>query len=76
MDEDLRSSQQHEPIDLSKQSVEEVGRADLAGDIFSSPVMIAGCIFVGCRDDHVHCIQAIHCGEPSSSLVLKYCPSD
>ncbi|KAH6767584.1 hypothetical protein C2S52_018567 [Perilla frutescens var. hirtella] len=37
--------------------VEEFARLDLEGDIFSSPVMIGGRIFVGCRDDHVYCIK-------------------
>ncbi|MQL92550.1 hypothetical protein Taro_025186 [Colocasia esculenta] len=32
--------------------VEEVARMDLPGDIFSSPVMVGGLIFMGCRDDH------------------------
>ena len=36
--------------------VEELARLELAGDVFSSPVMIGGRIFVGCRDDFVHCI--------------------
>ena len=36
--------------------VEEVARLDLQGDVFSSPVMIGGRIFVGCRDDYVHCL--------------------
>ncbi|XP_050280846.1 putative acyl-activating enzyme 19 isoform X3 [Quercus robur] len=36
--------------------VQEFARLDLQGDIFSSPVMIGGRIFVGCRDDYVHCI--------------------
>nr|XP_048331209.1 putative acyl-activating enzyme 19 isoform X4 [Ziziphus jujuba var. spinosa] len=38
-------------------NVVELARIDLQGDIFSSPVMIGGRIFVGCRDDHVHCIH-------------------
>ncbi|WCJ27716.1 AMP-dependent synthetase and ligase family protein [Euphorbia peplus] len=37
--------------------VEEVARLQLPGDIFSSPVMVGGRIFVGCRDDYVHCIS-------------------
>lgn len=41
------------PINLD---VEEFARLELAGDVFSSPVMIGGRIFVGCRDDYVHCI--------------------
>lgn len=36
--------------------VEKFGRFDLGGELFSSPVMIAGRIFVGCRDDYVHCV--------------------
>ncbi|XP_076922806.1 putative acyl-activating enzyme 19 [Bidens hawaiensis] len=35
---------------------EEFGRADMKGDIFSSPVMLSGRIFVGCRDDYLHCL--------------------
>ncbi|XAR54260.1 L-aminoadipate-semialdehyde dehydrogenase [Bertholletia excelsa] len=41
---------------LREDVVEEFARFDLQGDIFSSPVMIAGQIFVGCRDDYVHCL--------------------
>lgn len=37
--------------------VQEFARLDLEGDIFSSPVMIGGKIFVGCRDNHVYCIE-------------------
>ncbi|KAL3624565.1 hypothetical protein CASFOL_031233 [Castilleja foliolosa] len=37
--------------------VREFARLDLDGDIFSSPVMIGGRVFVGCRNDHVYCIQ-------------------
>lgn len=39
-----------------KYVVQDFVRLDLQGDIFSSPVMICGRIFVGCRDDSVHCI--------------------
>ncbi|CAK9144839.1 unnamed protein product [Ilex paraguariensis] len=42
---------------LGKDVVQEFARLDLQGDIFSSPVMIGGRIFVGCRDDFVHCIE-------------------
>ncbi|KAI3448987.1 hypothetical protein Pfo_005652 [Paulownia fortunei] len=42
---------------LKQNMVQEFARIDLEGDIFSSPVMIGGRIFVGCRDDHVYCIQ-------------------
>ncbi|XP_034887159.1 putative acyl-activating enzyme 19 isoform X1 [Populus alba] len=37
--------------------VQEFASLELPGDIFSSPVMIGGRIFVGCRDDYVHCIS-------------------
>lgn len=36
--------------------VQEFARLELEGDVFSSPVMIGGVIFVGCRDDNLHCI--------------------
>ncbi|OIT39647.1 putative acyl-activating enzyme 19 [Nicotiana attenuata] len=39
--------------------VREFVRYELGGDIFSSPVMIGGEIFVGCRDDYVHCIRVL-----------------
>ncbi|KAL7083464.1 hypothetical protein ACP275_14G164300 [Erythranthe tilingii] len=40
----------------TENTVREFARLDLDGDIFSSPVMIGGRIFVGCRDNHVYCI--------------------
>ncbi|KAK6232643.1 hypothetical protein SCA6_002716 [Theobroma cacao] len=39
-----------------KYMVQEFVRLKLEGDLFSSPVMIGGRIFVGCRDDYLHCI--------------------
>ncbi|XP_047956220.1 putative acyl-activating enzyme 19 isoform X2 [Salvia hispanica] len=44
-------------VDSNMYKVEEFARLDLEGDIFSSPVMIGGRIFVGCRDDYVRCIK-------------------
>ncbi|KAJ8449006.1 hypothetical protein Cgig2_004061 [Carnegiea gigantea] len=41
-----------------KYSVKKFAELDLQGDIFSSPVMFGGRIFVGCRDDYLHCIVA------------------
>uniref|UniRef100_A0A7N1A7L5 4-coumarate--CoA ligase n=1 Tax=Kalanchoe fedtschenkoi TaxID=63787 RepID=A0A7N1A7L5_KALFE len=41
----------HSPI-----AVQEFIRTSLDGDIFSSPVMIGGRIFVGCRDNFLHCL--------------------
>ncbi|CAN1271640.1 Putative acyl-activating enzyme 19 [Linum perenne] len=37
-------------------NVQEFARFELPGDVFSSPVMVGGRIFVGCRDDYVRCI--------------------
>ncbi|XP_051123700.1 putative acyl-activating enzyme 19 [Andrographis paniculata] len=37
--------------------VQELARFELAGDVFSSPVMIGGRIFVGCRDNNVYCVK-------------------
>ncbi|PKA66229.1 Putative acyl-activating enzyme 19 [Apostasia shenzhenica] len=39
--------------------VDEFAVIQLPADIFSSPVMIGGRIFVGCRDDYVHCISLL-----------------
>ncbi|KAJ8565722.1 hypothetical protein K7X08_008298 [Anisodus acutangulus] len=44
---------ENQPCDM----VREFARFELGGDIFSSPVMIGREIFVGCRDDYVHCIR-------------------
>ncbi|KAL4340690.1 hypothetical protein GQ457_08G020330 [Hibiscus cannabinus] len=42
-----------------KYVVQEFARLKLEGDVFSSPVMIGGRIFVGCRDDYLHCIASL-----------------
>ncbi|XP_074279054.1 putative acyl-activating enzyme 19 [Silene latifolia] len=42
--------------DRPKEVVQKFAEIDLKGDIFSSPVMVAGKIFVGCRDDFLHCL--------------------
>ncbi|KAL6861649.1 hypothetical protein ACP4OV_017349 [Aristida adscensionis] len=39
-----------------EEMVQPVASIDLPGDIFSSPLMIGGRIFVGCRDDRLHCL--------------------
>ncbi|CAD5333204.1 unnamed protein product [Arabidopsis thaliana] len=53
------------PSILSRDShdskVGEITRMELQADIFSSPVMIGGRIFVGCRDDYVHCLSLESC---------------
>ncbi|KAL9239681.1 hypothetical protein vseg_013981 [Gypsophila vaccaria] len=38
-------------------AVRKFAEIDVKGDIFSSPVMVAGRIFVGCRDDYLHCLM-------------------
>ncbi|XP_038696044.1 putative acyl-activating enzyme 19 isoform X2 [Tripterygium wilfordii] len=45
------------PYHPSNITVHEFARFELQGDVYSSPVMIGGKIFVGCRDDYVHCIS-------------------
>ncbi|CAH9147879.1 unnamed protein product [Cuscuta epithymum] len=37
--------------------IQEFAKLKLEGEIFSSPVMIGGSIFVGCRDDYFHCLK-------------------
>ncbi|PWA62540.1 Acyl carrier protein-like protein [Artemisia annua] len=44
-----------ETTPVEKHAVHEFARLDIQGAIFSSPVMIGGRIFVGCRDEYVHC---------------------
>ena len=34
-----------------------IGRTQLPGEIFSSPVIVGDRIVVGCRDDNVYCIE-------------------
>ncbi|ESQ33212.1 hypothetical protein EUTSA_v10003545mg [Eutrema salsugineum] len=48
-------------IDSHEPKVGEIARLDLQADIFSSPVMIGGRIFIGCRDDYVHCLSLESC---------------
>ncbi|RDY02984.1 putative acyl-activating enzyme 19, partial [Mucuna pruriens] len=45
-----------EDANQQRRDVQEFARLNLRGDIFSSPLMIGGRIFVGCRDDYLHCI--------------------
>ncbi|CAM8910952.1 unnamed protein product [Rhodiola kirilowii] len=52
----LRISTNAQMPTQSPKIVQEFTRTSLDGDIFSSPVMIAGRIFVGCRDDYLHCL--------------------
>ncbi|KAF3324829.1 acyl-activating enzyme 19 [Carex littledalei] len=41
--------------------VQGFAERDLPGEIFSSPVMIEGRMFVGCRDDYLHCLEVFFC---------------
>ncbi|XP_030471399.2 putative acyl-activating enzyme 19 isoform X2 [Syzygium oleosum] len=54
IDEDVATERNQQIEDRCM--VQEFARLELEGDVFSSPVMIGGIIFVGCRDDHLHCI--------------------
>ncbi|KAK3281217.1 hypothetical protein CYMTET_10977, partial [Cymbomonas tetramitiformis] len=40
-----------------------LGRTHLGGDIFSSPVLIGGRLFVGSRDDHLYCLRLRPAGD-------------
>lgn len=42
---------------LQGSSVKEVARLHLPGDVFSSPVMVRNRVYVGCRDDHLYCLE-------------------
>jgi acyl-CoA synthetase len=35
----------------------EVARVRLPADVFSSPVMVHSRMYVGCRDDHLYCVD-------------------
>lgn len=48
--------------------VEKFAEFDLCGEIFSSPVMIGGRIFVGGRDDYLHCFVV---GAPDSKVTRE-----
>ncbi|DBA85609.1 TPA: hypothetical protein ACH3X1_005188 [Trebouxia sp. C0004] len=41
------------------QSLQIAAAVQMPGDVFSSPVSVAGSIFVGCRDDHLHKLSYI-----------------
>lgn len=47
--------------DSRESKVGEIAKLELQADIFSSPVMIGGRIFFGCRDDYVHCLTLESC---------------
>jgi outer membrane protein assembly factor BamB len=40
-------------------SIHKLASVQLGGDVFSSPVMIGGRVFVGCRDDHIYCLKFV-----------------
>ena len=41
----------------SSQRLREVAGAQLGGDVFSSPVLLGGRVWVGCRDNFVYCLD-------------------
>jgi acyl-CoA synthetase len=59
----IKSTPQVKDDEASENSalVQGFAEMDLPGEIFSSPVMIGGRIFVGCRDDYLHCLEVCLC---------------
>ncbi|XP_039129291.1 putative acyl-activating enzyme 19 isoform X1 [Dioscorea cayenensis subsp. rotundata] len=56
---DIEGKRFNQSRDLGRPLVQEFAVMNLPGDVFSSPVMIGGRIFVGCRDDYVHCLNVV-----------------
>lgn len=54
----IRADAKQEKVDgsVNDDLVQGFAAIDLPGDIFSSPLMVGGRIFVGCRDDRLHCL--------------------
>ncbi|KAF5175531.1 D-alanine--d-alanyl carrier protein ligase [Thalictrum thalictroides] len=52
-----RSKMKQAAQDEVSPTVQEFAKMELPGDIFSSPVMIGGQIYIGCRDDFMYCIK-------------------
>ncbi|KAG1359091.1 putative acyl-activating enzyme 19 [Cocos nucifera] len=59
INEDAKQEKIHLEGVPASSPVQQFAVMDLRGDIFSSPVMISGRIFVGCRDDYIHCITVV-----------------
>lgn len=59
----IKSTPRVEDDETSEESslVQGFAERDLPGEIFSSPVMIGGRMFVGCRDDYLHCLEVFFC---------------
>lgn len=53
---DAKYNQEQAGEGAKSELVQGVASIDLPGDIFSSPLMVGGRIFVGCRDDRLHCL--------------------
>jgi outer membrane protein assembly factor BamB len=65
--DDLHENSIHETdenTELNAKACEHVAALKLPGDVFSSPVMLDGRIFVGCRDNNLYCLQVpeLHLG--------------
>ncbi|KAJ0964414.1 hypothetical protein J5N97_029536 [Dioscorea zingiberensis] len=56
---DIKERRHNQAGDSETPLVQVLAVMNLPGDIFSSPVMIGGRIFVGCRDDYVHCLNVV-----------------
>ncbi|KAJ0964374.1 hypothetical protein J5N97_029496 [Dioscorea zingiberensis] len=56
---DIKERRHNQAGDSETPLVQEFAVMNLPGDIFSSPVMIGGRIFMGCRDDYVHCLNVV-----------------
>lgn len=39
--------------------IQAVNHMKLPGEVFSSPVMISGRIFIGCRDNFLYCLELV-----------------
>lgn len=47
-------------------TLETLANFQFSAKVFSSPVYVGGCIYVGCRDDRVHCLSLVN--RPSAAL--------
>ena len=50
----------HSSVDSEKSElIPPVAQVTLPGEVFSSPVMMSGRIFVGCRNDYLYCLDLL-----------------
>ena len=62
----ISSDKLHSLLDIEKSELippgktsQAVAQVTLPGEVFSSPVMISGRIFVGCRNDYLYCLDLL-----------------